>query len=64
MEKIRAYCELIEATTILELAIWKAKLDQQYVEDIKEARQVCRTNCGAEMNIIMKGVLSFFSYTP
>jgi len=56
------YYELIEATTVLELAIWKANIDENNERDSK-ARQRCRRKCGASMNIIMKEVLKFFIYS-
>ena len=57
------YYDLIDdAMTLLELAIWKANIDETNNQD-SDARQSCRRNCGAEMNIIMKGVLQFFNYS-
>ena len=57
------YYDLIDdAMTLLELAIWKANIDETNDQG-SDARQSCRRNCGADMNIIMKGVLQFFNYS-
>ena len=57
LEQIRAlfaHYELVEAMTILELALWKAKVDE--VDDLN-AREECRFICGA--GIIIPIVLPF-----
>ena len=66
LERVRgliAYYELVEATTILELAIWKANMGaRENDQQDDEARQACRQNCGADMNVIVKLVLQYFKY--
>ena len=57
LERIRvlpAYYELPEVTTILELALWKARMDEY---DDLNAREEYRVTCGA--GIIIPNVLSF-----
>jgi len=49
--------QLHEASTILELALWKAKIDEA---DEGADREFCRVNSGSVF--IMKGVLSYFEY--
>ena len=57
------YWKLKEATTIIELAIWKWKLNDETPghEDVGSRGQV-RMQCGREMQAIMSGVLQFFEY--
>mmetsp|Transcript_24917 Transcript_24917/g.53089 ORF Transcript_24917/g.53089 Transcript_24917/m.53089 type:complete len:524 (-) Transcript_24917:118-1689(-) len=62
IRRLFTYYDLVVATTILELAIWKAKIVENSDKD-KGDRQNCRRNCGADMNIIVKGVLKFFNYS-
>ena len=62
---------LKEASTLLELALWKAKLDEDKVEDLlkvmskkakidnESARQERRVIYGASMSIVIKNVLPF-----
>jgi len=63
---------LKEATVILELALWKAKLSVKDKDestdcakvkrikiDVEGARSEARASCGADMNIIIKNVLPF-----
>ena len=64
---------LKEATTLLELALWKAKLDDEYKSeedplnvktknakiDADSARQEWRITSGASMSIVIKNVLPF-----
>lgn len=64
LEQIRvlfAYYELVEATTLLELAIWKANIDEGVGRD-HESRQTRRRACGRGMNVIISGVLQYFNY--
>lgn len=53
-----AHYELVEATSILELAIWKANLDRGIAQD-EEARQACRRRCGREINVVIAGALQY-----
>mmetsp|Transcript_3259 Transcript_3259/g.4709 ORF Transcript_3259/g.4709 Transcript_3259/m.4709 type:complete len:308 (-) Transcript_3259:2976-3899(-) len=49
---------LIEATTILELALWKSKLKDTCVGERDEQKRLeCRVNCGS--NIIIPNVLAY-----
>ena len=57
--RLITYYELKEATTIIELALWKAEIE----EEGHQGREECRVLCGADINIVMKGVLPFFSST-
>ena len=62
---------LKEASTLLELALWKAKLDEDKVEDLlkvmskkakidnESTRQERRVIYGASMSIVIKNVLPF-----
>jgi len=51
------YYELVEATTILELALWKAKVDE--FDDLNaRTREEYRVTCGA--GIIIRNVILFF----
>jgi hypothetical protein len=60
---------LKEATTLLELALWKTGLDEDEVEDdspdaeanidVDTAKQEIRITSGADMNNIIKNVLPF-----
>ncbi|KAL7527132.1 hypothetical protein ACHAWF_002048, partial [Thalassiosira exigua] len=49
--------ELVEASTILELALWKAKIDKPNAD--ADMREDCRRNCGAP--IIVPNVLSYLN---
>mmetsp|Transcript_15099 Transcript_15099/g.22766 ORF Transcript_15099/g.22766 Transcript_15099/m.22766 type:complete len:116 (-) Transcript_15099:115-462(-) len=70
--KIEHIKVLKEATVILELALWKAKLSVKDKDestdcakvkrikiDVEGARSEARASCGADMNIIIKNVLPF-----
>ena len=50
--KLACYEQLKQATTLLELALWKAKLG-----DDSLSRDQCRVNCGAQ--VIVPNVLAF-----
>ena len=54
---------LKDASTTLELALWKSRLggDNNDVpaEGEKEGRTECRNNCGADMSIVIPNVMSF-----
>ena len=52
-----AYCEWLDVTTLLELAIWRCNMGGN--EQRAEARQANRRNCGSKMNVIITGVLEF-----
>ena len=52
-----AYYDLLDVTTMLELAIWRCNVDNN--EQSAEARQRNCRNCGSDMNIIIPGVLPF-----
>ena len=54
-----SHFESVEATNVLELAIWKAKMGKNAGKD-RAARQSCRKKYGSDMNIIIAGVSSFF----
>jgi len=54
------YWELKDATSVLELAIWKTNLDD--TAQTTELRQHRRQESGADMQIIMSHVLQFFDY--
>ena len=49
-----AYCEWLDVTTLLELAIWRCNMDGN--ERDAEARQASRRSCGSDMNIIIPAV--------
>lgn len=51
--------ELKQTANILELALWKSKLDMASDEE-GLSREACRVNSGA--NIVIKGVLAYFRY--
>ena len=51
-----AYCDLLDVTTMLELAIWRCNNGN---ERDAEARQAIRQNCGSDMNVIIPGVLEY-----
>ena len=53
------YWILQKATTCVELALWKCKLDEFSAEEELD-RESCRVNCGAE--IVMTLVLRFFEF--
>ena len=55
------YWELREATTLLELAVWKSNLNDD-TEQTAEMRQRRRQECGTDIHIIMNCVLEFFDY--
>mmetsp|Transcript_25088 Transcript_25088/g.56263 ORF Transcript_25088/g.56263 Transcript_25088/m.56263 type:complete len:580 (+) Transcript_25088:88-1827(+) len=52
------YWILQKATTCVELAMWKCKLDELNPEELD--RESCRVNCGAE--IVMPLILRFFEF--
>mmetsp|Transcript_3935 Transcript_3935/g.8679 ORF Transcript_3935/g.8679 Transcript_3935/m.8679 type:complete len:430 (+) Transcript_3935:101-1390(+) len=60
LDHVRDLCRLFDASSILELAIWKANMNEGNEKLGCEARQLCRTKCGSAMSIIIEGVLSFF----
>ena len=45
-----AYCELVEATTILELYLWKVKVDD-FDDWNARTRDQCHVKCGADITI-------------
>ena len=65
-----------EASTVLELALWKMKIDERVVSNIDDQssrkkakveeemspRNLCRINCGAD--IIIPGVLHYLEPKP
>lgn len=60
IESIRewfAYYNLLDVTTLLELAIWSSNMTGN--ERGVEARRASRANCGGDMNVIIPGVLRF-----
>ena len=50
------YYNLLDVTTMLELAIWKANMDGNQEQDM-ETRQARRRSCGNDMSVIIPGVL-------
>ena len=52
-----AYCDLLDVTTFLELAIWNVNMDGN--EQDAEGRQARRRSCGSDMNVIIPAVLQF-----
>ena len=54
------YWELKEATTIIELAVWRCNMKNENAND--ESRQLIRTHCGRKIQAIMSGVLQFFDF--
>ncbi|EJK73766.1 hypothetical protein THAOC_04590 [Thalassiosira oceanica] len=52
-----SFWQLREASTLLELALWKAKIDDA---DEGADRELCRVNSGSVF--VMKGVLQYFEY--
>ena len=51
------YYDLVEVTTMLELAIWRVNMNGN--ENSSEVRQTIRRNRGNDMNIIIPGVLPY-----
>ena len=54
-----SFWQLQEASTLLELALWKAKIDE-VDEGAERDRDMCRVNSGSVF--IMKGVLQYLEY--
>ena len=52
------YCDLSDISTMLELAIWKARMMDDDELDA-EARQASRRRCGIDLNVIVPGVLLY-----
>lgn len=52
-----AYCNLLEVTTLLELAIWRVNMNRS--NQSAEARKESRISCGGDMNVIIPSVLPF-----
>ena len=52
-----SFWQLHEASTLLKLALWKAKIDEA---DDGTCRALCRVNSGSVF--VMKGVLQYFEY--
>ena len=52
-----SYYNLLDVTTMLELAIWRCNMDGN--EQDAEARMASRQNCGNDMNVIIPAVLPF-----
>ncbi len=55
---------LKEASTTLELAVWKSRLcgdNNDVPKGDEKKRAECRNNCGADMSIIISNVLSFLT---
>ena len=50
------YYNMLDVTTMLELAIWKANMDGNQEQDM-ETRQARRRSCGNDMSVIIPGVL-------
>ena len=50
-----AYYYLLDVTTMLELAIWRANMDHNG----QDARQASRGRCGNDMNVIIHAVLPY-----
>ena len=55
-----AYYDLLDVTTMLELAIWKANMNG--TEQSAEARKASRRNSGSDMNVIIPGVLRLLEW--
>ena len=53
----RQYQQLNEAAFLLELALWKSKIDESLENDNVDTREGCRVNCGAV--IIIPNVLPY-----
>ena len=60
LRSILSFWELQESTTLLELALWKAKLDEGDDSEEHQGREACRMNSGAD--VIIKGALQYFQY--
>ena len=52
-----AYYDLSDVTTLLELAIWKANVND--IDQDAAARQDSRRRCGTGLNVVIPGVLRF-----
>ena len=55
----RKYIELNEVTPLLELALWKRKIDESANIGDADTRGQCRVNCGAD--VIIPNVLPFLT---
>jgi hypothetical protein len=58
LRKWFTYCDLSDISTMLELAIWKARMMDDDELDA-EARQASRRRCGIDLNVIVPGVLLY-----
>ena len=56
------YPKLKNAAFLLELALWKSKIDEQMVDDTIDWRGQCRVNCGGD--VIIPNVLPYIITSP
>lgn len=61
-DRLETYESIKEGTSVLELALWKAKIDEgrnkrQRVEGDDSYKEQCRVNCGGD--IIIRNVLPY-----
>ena len=57
LRKWFTYCDLSDISTMLELAIWKARMDDDELD--ANARRASRERCGNDLNVIVPGVLLY-----
>ena len=55
------YYKFREAVTIIELALWKSKIEEEGGQG--SSREACRVLSGAATLVVLKGVLEYLPYT-